>query len=46
MDGEWYIFDKDGYALQSKWYYYRNDEHWGYLDDECRMVHGEKNKPL
>ena len=46
IDGDWYIFDQNGYALQSKWYYYKNYEHWYYLDDECKMVHGEKDKPL
>lgn len=46
IDGEWYIFDKDGYALQSKWYYYRNDGHWYYLYDDCKMVHGERDEPL
>lgn len=38
IDGDWYIFDQNGYALQSKWYYYENDGHCYYLDDECRMV--------
>ena len=46
IDGEWYIFDKDGYALQSKWYFYENDGQWYYLDGECMMVHGEKDKLL
>ncbi|ETJ20800.1 hypothetical protein Q604_UNBC18379G0004 [human gut metagenome] len=45
IDGDWYIFDQNGYALQSKWYYYKNDEHWYYLDESCKMVYG-KDKPL
>ncbi|WP_394887531.1 N-acetylmuramoyl-L-alanine amidase [Clostridium butyricum] len=46
IDGEWYIFDKYGYALQNTWYFYKNDGRCYYLDDECKMVHGEKDKPL
>lgn len=46
IDGEWFIFDKDGYALQNKWYYYENDGCWYYLDDECKMVHGQKGNLL
>lgn len=46
IDGDWYIFDQNGYALQNTWYFYNNDGRYYYLDDECRMVHGEKDKPL
>lgn len=46
IDGDWYIFDQNGYALQNTWYFYKNDGRCYYLDDECRMVHGEKDKPL
>ena len=45
IDGDWYIFDQNGYALQSKWYYYENDGCWYYLDESCKMVYG-KDKPL
>ena len=45
IDGEWYIFNQNGYALQSKWYYYENDGCWYYLDESCKMVYG-KDKPL
>ena len=41
IDGEWYIFDQNGYALQSKWYYYENDGCWYYLDESCKMVYGK-----
>lgn len=46
IDGEWYIFDYQGYALESAWYYYENDGHWYYLDGNCMMVYGAKDKPL
>lgn len=46
IDDDWYIFDEQGYALQNEWYYYENDGYWYYLDDECKMVHGEKDKPF
>lgn len=46
IDGDWYIFDDNGYALQDSWYYDENDKAWYYLDDECKMVRGSKDKPL
>ncbi|WP_297418467.1 N-acetylmuramoyl-L-alanine amidase [Clostridium sp.] len=46
IDGEWYIFDIRGYALQDAWYQDENYKDWYYLDDECKMVRGSKDKPL
>ncbi|MFW2491722.1 N-acetylmuramoyl-L-alanine amidase [Clostridium chromiireducens] len=46
IDGEWYIFDNRGYALQDVWHYDYNYKAWYYLDDNCRMVRGSKAKPL
>jgi len=46
IDNEWYIFDDNGYALQSAWYYDNSDEHWYYLNDSCKMVKGIKDKIL
>ena len=46
IDGEWYIFDDQGYALENAWYYDESDGHWYYLDESCKMVYGVKNKPL
>ena len=46
IDEEWYIFDDQGYALESAWYYDENEEHWYYLDENCRMIYGSKDKPL
>ena len=46
IDGEWYIFDSRGYALQDAWYYYENDKAWYYLDERCKMVRGSTDKPL
>ena len=46
INGEWYIFDDHGYALENAWYYDESDGHWYYLDEKCKMVYGEKNKPL
>lgn len=46
IDGEWYIFDSRGYALQNAWYYDDGDKAWYYLDDKCKMVRGSNNKPL
>ncbi|AQR93094.1 autolysin [Clostridium saccharoperbutylacetonicum] len=37
INGEWYIFDSRGYALQDAWYY---------LNDECKMVRGSNEKVL
>ena len=38
IDGEWYIFDNQGYALQNAWYYDENEGRWYYLDESCKMV--------
>ena len=46
IDGEWYIFDSRGYALQEAWYYDECYKEWYYLDDECKMVRGSKDKVL
>ncbi|WP_017212193.1 N-acetylmuramoyl-L-alanine amidase [Clostridium beijerinckii] len=46
IDGEWYIFDSRGYALQDAWDYDENDKFWYYLDSSCKMVRGSKDKPL
>jgi N-acetylmuramoyl-L-alanine amidase len=46
IDGEWYIFDNRGYALQYSWYYDNGDGYWYYLGSDCKMVRGEKDKPL
>ncbi|GEQ22625.1 MULTISPECIES: N-acetylmuramoyl-L-alanine amidase [Clostridium] len=46
IDGEWYIFDSRGYALQEDWYYDEDNNAWFYLDDNCKMVRGSKDKPL
>lgn len=46
IDGEWYIFDSRGYALQNSWYYDESNKSWYYLDLNCKMVRGKKEKPL
>ncbi|UYZ35668.1 N-acetylmuramoyl-L-alanine amidase [Clostridium beijerinckii] len=46
IDGEWYRFDSRGYALQNCWYHDKNKNVWYYLDENCKMVRGVKNKPL
>ena len=46
IDGEWYIFDNRGYALQDAWYYDSSDGFWYYLDGSCKMVRGSTDKPL
>ena len=46
IDGEWYIFDNRGYALQDAWYYDGSDGFWYYLDGSCKMVRGSTDKPL
>lgn len=37
IDGEYYYFNGDGYALSSQWMLWKNV--WYYLDDKCKMVH-------
>ncbi len=46
IDGQWYIFNEAGYALQSTWYTDPTDGHKYYLNSNCMMVKGEKDKPL
>ena len=46
IEGEWYIFDDRGYALQNCWYHDENKNVWYYLDENCKMVRGSKEKPL
>jgi N-acetylmuramoyl-L-alanine amidase len=46
VDGEWYIFDSRGYALQGAWYYDDNYKAWYYFNDDCKMVRGSKGKVL
>lgn len=44
IDGEWYIFDSRGYALQDAWYYDESDKAWYYLGSDCKMLRGTKDK--
>lgn len=44
IDGEWYRFDDEGYALQNDWYYDRQSGNWFYLDNACKMVHTTNEK--
>ena len=46
MDGEWYIFDNRGYALQDAWYYDESDKAWYYFGSDCKMLRGTKDKPF
>ena len=46
IDGEWYIFNESGYALQNSWYHDEKNNDWYYLDENCKMVRGSKEKPL
>ncbi|OOM67941.1 autolysin [Clostridium sp. BL-8] len=46
IGGEWYIFNDKGYALQDSWYHDENNNNWYYLGDDCKMVRGNKDKPL
>jgi N-acetylmuramoyl-L-alanine amidase len=46
IDGQWYIFDNRAYALQSSWYYDEHYKAWFYLDENCKMVRGSKEKVL
>ena len=46
IQGEWYVFDARGYALEEAWYYDNSDGFWYYLDESCKMVRGTKGKPL
>ncbi|MFW2491701.1 N-acetylmuramoyl-L-alanine amidase [Clostridium chromiireducens] len=46
IEGEWYIFDSRGYALQDAWYYDKNDKSWYYFGSDCKMVRGNSGKHL
>lgn len=46
IDGESYIFDSRGYALQEAWYFDESDGFWYYLDSSCKMARGSKDRPL
>ncbi|OOM71026.1 N-acetylmuramoyl-L-alanine amidase [Clostridium sp. BL-8] len=46
IEGEWYVFDNNGYALQDAWYNDEKDNAWYYLDESCMMVRGSKDKVL
>ena len=39
IDGEWYNFDSNGYALESDWL--KDDGKWYYLKDSCIMAKSE-----
>ena len=46
INGQWYIFNSSGYALESTWYNDPADGHKYYLDSNCMRVKGENDKPL
>lgn len=46
INGQWYIFNSSGYALESTWYNDTTNGHKYYLDLNCMRVRGEKDKPL
>lgn len=46
INGQWYIFNSSGYALESTWYTDATNGHKYYLDSNCMRVRGEKDKPL
>lgn len=46
IDGEWYIFDDNGYALHDTWYFDKGNNTWCYLDSDCKRVMESKDKPL
>lgn len=46
INGEWYIFDEKGYALQNTWYFDESEKAWYYLGNDCKMVRGSKDKPF
>lgn len=39
INGDWYIFDAAGYALQDSWYLSKSDNKWYYLGADCAMIH-------
>ena len=38
IDGDLFIFDENGYALQNTWYHDENDGKDYYLGDDCRII--------
>ncbi|EHI98786.1 cell wall hydrolase/autolysin [Clostridium sp. DL-VIII] len=46
IDGDWYIFDENGYALHDSWYHDEKNNVWYYLDENCKMVSGSKDEVL
>ena len=46
INGQGYIFNAAGYALQSTWYTDSTNGHKYYLDSNCMRVKGEKDKLL
>jgi N-acetylmuramoyl-L-alanine amidase len=46
INGEWYIFNSAGYAIESDWYTDASNGYKYYLDSNCKRVIGEKDKPL
>ncbi|WP_238918516.1 N-acetylmuramoyl-L-alanine amidase [Clostridium sp. YIM B02555] len=44
INGQWYIFNASGYALENTWYTDSNG-HKYYLDSDCMRVNGVKDKP-
>lgn len=39
IDGEWYYFNSNGYALESQWILWKNVWYW--LDENCKMAHNK-----
>ena len=46
IDGDWYVFDENGYALRDVWYFDECEKAWYYLGDDCKMVRESKKKFL
>lgn len=46
INGQWYIFNSTGYALDNNWYTDPTNGHKYYLDSNCMRVRGEKDKPF
>lgn len=46
INGQWYIFNAAGYALESTWYTDSTNGRKYYLDSNCMRVRGEKDKPI
>jgi N-acetylmuramoyl-L-alanine amidase len=45
INGQWYIFNAAGYALENTWYTDSTNGQKYYLDSNCMRVKGEKDKP-